>query len=192
MSVLRGLGYFLFVLGVIVAISAGAKMPEAGRDFPETWPIFLGGACAGILGVALWRGDLARIRRVHADEAGRVGERNPVTLLQEMMEPAHRLQTDLGSLDVVELLARVEQLLEHFIQPFAESRQRVINRFGMTAGAEILVTMAYGERMLNRSWSAAADGHLAEARACVPEAVHAFDEAHAMLQQALAPENETA
>lgn len=189
MNVILSLGYVLFVTGVIVAITAGARMPEGGQDFPATWPIFLGGAFAGIAGVALWRGDLARSRRAHAAEEPSSGRGNPVALLRELIDPAHRLQSDLESMDVDELLARVEQLLEQFVLPFAESRQRIINRFGMTTGAEILVTMAYGERMLNRVWSAAADGHLPEARACVPEAVHAIDEAQAIVQKAILSES---
>ena len=49
----------------------------------------------------------------------------------------------------------------------------------MDEGAQILVTMAYGERMLNRAWSASADGHIQEARGCIPEALAAFEEAYA-------------
>ena len=39
------------------------------------------------------------------------------------------------------------------------------------------MTVAYGERMLNRTWSAAADEHLPEARAVLPDAVDALEEA---------------
>jgi hypothetical protein len=49
--------------------------------------------------------------------------------------------------------------------------------FGMAKGAEILVTVAHGERILNRVWSAASDDHL-------PEAVKCYDEAFSALQEA--------
>ena len=52
---------------------------------------------------------------------------------------------------------------------------------GMSHGAEILVATAYGERMLNRVWSAAADGYLEEARSSFREASSAFDEAATMM-----------
>ena len=51
----------------------------------------------------------------------------------------------------------------------------------MDKGAEVLVVVAYGERMLNRVWSAAGDEHLLEARTCLPEAQEAFAEAVALL-----------
>ena len=70
---------------------------------------------------------------------------------------------------------RADELLETWVLPFAEVRQTIIQRFGMEEGADVLVTVAYGERMLNRVWSASADGHPQEARACLPEAIAAFE-----------------
>ena len=46
----------------------------------------------------------------------------------------------------------------------------------MERGAEILVTAAYAERMLNRVWSASADGHLPEAGASLTEAAEAIQQ----------------
>ena len=53
----------------------------------------------------------------------------------------------------------------------------------MEKGAEILVTLAFGERMMNRVWSAAADGHLPEATASLNESTDAFIEAAALLPE---------
>jgi hypothetical protein len=54
----------------------------------------------------------------------------------------------------------------------------------MDRGAEILVVIAFGQRMLNRVWSAAADRHLPEARSCYPDAVEALEEAADMARDA--------
>ena len=51
---------------------------------------------------------------------------------------------------------------------------------GHGVGKEILVTAAYAERMLNRVWSAAADGHGPEASASLVEAVGAMKETAAL------------
>jgi hypothetical protein len=45
------------------------------------------------------------------------------------------------------------------------------------AGAELLVTMAYGERIYNRTWSTLADGHFDEAHQVFHDGTEAFREA---------------
>jgi hypothetical protein len=64
-------------------------------------------------------------------------------------------------------------------------RRKIIDRLGMSKGSEILVVVAYGERMLNRVWSAASDGHLPEARSSYPEARAAFHQAQDLATAAL-------
>ena len=76
---------------------------------------------------------------------------------------------------------RVDALLDDYVLPMGESRQQFIDRYGMEKGAELLVTLAFGERMLNRVWSAAADGHLPEAVSSLEESAEAFEEAVSLL-----------
>ena len=101
-----------------------------------------------------------------------------------MAPQLRELGDSIDSLDGNAITERVEKILEHTVLPFAEARQKLFDRLGMRAGADLLVTAAYGERMLNRTWSAAADGHLVEARSSFREATQAFDEAAAMVSSA--------
>ena len=68
-------------------------------------------------------------------------------------------------------------LNDGFVTPLADGRQRFVDRFGLAGGSEVLNATAFGERMLNRVWSAAADGHLEEACSSYREAVEAFAQA---------------
>lgn len=179
---MKYLSYLFFVAGILVAITGAAKLPTEVGQYPDTWPVFAGGAVMAILGVILWRAD---IRRQQAEESA--GEEttaagNPVTFLAEIIGPARLLQEEITQLGPQELLQRVNELLEGYVLPFAEVRQKIIDHFGMARGAEILITVAFGERMLNRVWSASADGHLPEARACYPEALEAFEEAQRLVE----------
>ena len=90
------------------------------------------------------------------------------------------------TLDPEALTERVDSLLNEFVLPFAQVRQVLVDRLGMEKGAETLVIVAFGERLLNRVWTAAADGHLPEARACFPEAYDAFVEARTTVREATA------
>ncbi len=175
----------LFGVGIMVAISGGAKVPAKTGEWPDSWPIFLVGAVLATVGLVLWRMAKAAERKaVAAGEHGAEGD--PLTYLANVLPPARVLAEDIGELDSHRICDRVDVLLEDYLLPFAELRQRVIDRLGMDKGAEVLVTIAYGERMLNRTWSAAGDGHLPEARSVYPDAVAALEEAQALVDAALA------
>ena len=100
-----------------------------------------------------------------------------------MVEPIAALQADSGKLSHVEMTSRIDDITEKYILPFAEVRHGLIDRFGTAAGAEILVTMAYAERMLNRAWSAAADEHMEESRNSLPEALAGIEEANRLVDR---------
>lgn len=174
----------LFFGGLTVAIIGAAKMPVDGAEWPDTLPLFVAGAVVSAIGCVIWR----KRRATSAAEAASAittPDADPFALLQGMLTPARALVASVDDATLESIAADTQALLDDWVLPFAEVRQVVIDRLGMRAGAEILVTVAYGERLLNRVWSAAADGHLPEARACVPEAVDAFEEAQVMAAKAL-------
>ncbi|MFT4979530.1 MAG: hypothetical protein ACI8S6_005441 [Myxococcota bacterium] len=164
----------LFAAGIIVAISCGAKMPEEGEKWPDSVPIFLVGAAVSVVGLVGWRRDRSRQA---AENAVTTGAGDAFALLEALLPPARQLLTELGELDNAQLCVRVDALLEDYVLPFAVARQQIIDRLGMRDGAEVLVVIAYGERMLNRVWSAASDGHNPEAVSVYPDALQAFEEA---------------
>jgi len=174
------LGPLLFGLGVVVAIASSAKMPAEGTSWPDTVLVFVIAALSCALGIFLWRRDLAAARAEGAKEQAGSAD-SPEALLSGLMEPLSDFVDQIGTMDADGICARVDQLLEKYVLPFAEGRQKVLDSMGMEKGAEILVVMAYGERMLNRTWSAAGDGHLPESRASLPESAEAFREAYALI-----------
>ncbi len=177
----------LFAIGIMVAISGGAKTPEKVGAWPDSWPMFAVGAVAALIGLVLWRRQKALARANLKEQMSAPGSaNNPFELLAALIEPAQRLGAEIDTLSAETICARVDALLETYVLPMAEVRQRVIDRLGMAAGAEVLVTIAFAERMLNRTWSAAGDGHLPEARAVYPDAVEAFVEAQGLAEKALA------
>ena len=170
-------GFFVFVVGIAIAISGGAKMPTTG-DWPDTVPLFLVGCAITILGLVIWRKALAAAHVVHSAESEK---QDAMALLAALMGPAKKLGSEIDSLDVETINSRADDLIETYVLPFAEDRKSILQEFGMDLGADVLCTMAFGERMLNRVWSASADGHVQEARACFPEALAAFELAQAKL-----------
>jgi hypothetical protein len=185
---MRILAYILFGGGIMAAISGAAKLsaalPEGVKPafldrFPDTLPEFSIAFIATVVGLVIWWKDVFAQRRANQDNDS--DESNPLKLLAGLIPQLRDLAGKIDELDSDAIIAHVEQILEHTVLPFAEARQKLFDRLGMRAGADLLVTAAYGERMLNRSWSAAADGHLIEARSSFREAMQAFDEAAAMV-----------
>jgi hypothetical protein len=178
---MKHIGFGLFSLGTIVAVTAGAKAPAKIGEWPDTLPVFIVGALVCIVGLVLWhRGTTAETKRAITEGE----QKDPVALIDALQAPLNALGEEVGELDADRIMNRVDALLNGFVLPFAEVRRQVIDRFGMEQGAEILVVMAYGERILNRTWTAAADGHLPEARSCYAEAAEALRESHTLLSQA--------
>lgn len=185
---MRILAFILFGGGIMAAISGAAKLPAALPEggtltfldrFPDTLPEFTIAFMATVVGLFIWWKDVFAQRK--ANQAAEGDESNPLTILAGLAPQLSDLAGSIDNLDGPAIIARVEQILEHTVLPFAEARQKLFDRLGMRAGADLLVTAAYGERMLNRTWSAAADGHLVEARSSFREAAQAFDEAAAMV-----------
>ena len=65
------------------------------------------------------------------------------------------------------------------------SKQNINNELGMSEAAEILIAFAYCERMLNRVWSAAADGHRTEALSALEDALNTSEQITARLEGTL-------
>lgn len=176
------LGFLLFAVGIVLAVVGGAKAPVEGTDWPDTLLLFGAGVAVGITGLVIWHRAVRKEAAASHAETG--GSGDPESLIARLQAPLDALGDEIGEMAPEAITHRVDDLLVHYVLPFAEVRQKVIGRFGMEKGAEILVTVAFGERLLNRVWSAAGDGHVVEARRCFPEAHGAFREAARLFEAA--------
>lgn len=175
--------------GKAMLYAEGAVAPIATVDllldpkWPKTtttWALF---AFVGAVGAALWRYGVKQEAKAGLENVS--DEENPFALLARLLPPARKLGDDLPLLNEDEVTKRIDELLDNYVLPLAVVRQKVIDRLGMKSGSEILVVLAYGERMLNRVWSAASDGHLPEAQACYPDALGALEEGNRLAKAAL-------
>lgn len=166
-------GPLLFVVGILVAIAGSAKLPAAQGQFPDTLPVFILGAMAAAIGIALWR------RQIKIEQSQPESDPNavdPFERLESLQAPLAQLKVAVVDMDTQTICDKVDELLQQYVLPFADARHKVVEKLGMDKGAELLVVVAYGERMLNRTWSAAADGHAPEAISSLGEAADAFRE----------------
>lgn len=171
----------LFSVGIMIAITAAAKVPEAGTKWPDTIAAFVIGTAIAIVGLVLWR----KAVRAESSTAATTEEGTNERPTTELMEAARSKFTNLTHLlESSEKLARlnaIDSILEDELIPLSERRQEILNHYGMEKGAEILVTLAFVERTTNRMWSAIADECSEEALAVLPEALNAFEKLEALI-----------
>ena len=67
---------------------------------------------------------------------------------------------------------------------FADHREGLIRRYGMKTYADVMSAFALSERLINRCWSASADGYVDEVRRCLEMAEHEMESARTKLAAA--------
>jgi len=156
------------------------------KMFPSTDKVFWIAALLAAIGGILWR--RAQAAQAQAEAAAMAhsesDEGNPFAILKHLVPEVQKLDADFGSLDNAAVMQRVDDLMEKYVAPFAEVRTKVTESLGMEIGAEVLIDVAFGERMLNRVWSAASDDCYEEAVLSLPPALDALERAHRVVEQA--------
>ena len=148
----------------------------AVRDPAEVaWSLYAGACAVGIVGVVLLRISA----RATAGQGAKVQAE-----LSAMRESLATLRAALK--DTLEQRAgvyRIKGVIDAAFAPelacFADAREAMIPAFGLQGYADVMTRFAAAERMINRAWSASADGYVDEVWLCLERADGLLDEAHA-------------
>ncbi len=138
--------------------------------------LFLLSVCGLLAGAVMMR--MSRARAIgRAVEAG-----DPSVLLDEIIASVGNIRASLEGMSDEEdrlraVTQRVGALQEGAIARFVEARDQLVQRLGLARFATVMDRFASAERMLNRAWSAAADGVLGESVECLGNAEARFGEA---------------
>ncbi len=81
------------------------------------------------------------------------------------------------------IVQRIGELQVTHLPAFVEAKPRLIARMGLGGYAEMMGLFSYGERMLNRAWSTAADGHIGEATTSLQNAREPLEATAATLRR---------
>ncbi len=164
-----------------------ARLREAGvervrvREFAfSRWSgrwLFLLSVVGLVVGAVMMRMSRARAIERSSAEGG-----DPAALLDEIIATVGDIRSDLDAMGGEDerlhaITQRVGALQEGAIAQFVDARERMVQRMGLARFATVMDRFASGERRLNRAWSAAADGVLAESVACLGDAEVRFGEA---------------
>ncbi|MFK7958905.1 MAG: hypothetical protein AB8G96_00130 [Phycisphaerales bacterium] len=140
------------------------------RRWPElVW--FLLAAVGLVGGAMLMRMETRRASRgdAAADAAGRTLTPDAALaaadeVLSDLLRSRGQSNEDARKHQILDQLDIVRQ--QHF-EPFVGARPQLVDRLGMSGFAQVMDAFAGADRMLNRAWSAAADGYAAESEECL-------------------------
>lgn len=155
-----------------------------GERFSNFTPVFCIGVGIAIAGIVLWRHDIRERRAADRAEAeSAAAESGDAYVAGTPAQYIKSVQPAVSDLDRLkdaassDFLAGVDGVLEGHVTPFVEMKYQLVEELGLGRAAPVILHMARGERLLNRAWSAEADGFRAEAIDALSEASEVFQEA---------------
>ncbi len=161
---MRLLGHILMWAGVLAASFVSVSQVGA-----ITWAAYVGAVGIGLVGVVILRitakSALQQEHLINEDLATmRAALTKVVLLLQELVDTGEEV-------DVYGVKDRIDDDMAESLALFADARESMIPAFGLAPYAEVMTRFAGGERMVNRAWSASADGYLDEVVLCLRDAL---------------------
>ncbi len=87
--------------------------------------------------------------------------------------------------DVYDVHGTIDEELVPDLAAFAEARESMIPLWGLDRYAEVMTRFAGAERMINRAWSASADGYEDEVWASLDRSMRLMTEAHDVFEKSL-------
>lgn len=87
------------------------------------------------------------------------------------------IQNHLQESSPSQITAQIDDTLAEDLRIFGDGRECIVAEHGLQTFAEVMSKFAAGERAINRTWSAAADGYLDEAATCLERAMMLMQEA---------------
>lgn len=174
---MKMLGFALLALGFLLGAYATAL------DIDRTdWSLFVPALAVAVAGLIAMK------------MSARGEARSEQVLTSNRVELETSLERVLGELEFIieqrpktaidDLRDDLDARLRDDLRRFADARKSMVHLFGIQAYADIMSEFAAGERIVNRVWSASADGYAEEADACLAQALSRFREARRRLDQA--------
>lgn len=145
------------------------------------WRAYLPALLVGMVGVVLLRSTAKQSVDI---EIARTTGLDPLRRsLSSLLAEVQKLKSDLPQMTPEAVVAFIDDRCTEHCNNFADEREQLKSAFGLIGFGEIMSEFASGERLLNRTWSAAADGYMDEAYRCVQSSLRFFQAAQTHLDR---------
>lgn len=154
-----------------------APLPPAAPawEWPDSLPWFAFGLALAFVGLLGWRRAVA-VQAQASLAVPLAEEASPSKRVERLLGELRSILASLEGAEVTDVCRRLDALEAAEIGPLVAGRTEILHRLGLQTGTAFFAQLAYGERMIHRAWTALADGHRAEAKASLEEAIAAVFE----------------
>ncbi len=173
---MRNLGHLLMWGGFL--ITSFVTMREASQ---VSWGPYFATAVIGIAGVLILRRTESGPGGSH--EAAEANVRSLQGSMDTLVKNLQSLHDHRESTFVYDIHGQIDDTLAPELAAFADARESMIPRFGLAGYAEVMDRFARAERLINRAWSASADGYIDEVWKSLGHAQDEMREAQSHLQR---------
>lgn len=179
----RSLGHVLLWVGVMGGAFVAVRDPAA-----VPWPAYGAMAAVAVVGVVLLRRTARAATGTAEQVARRVGQLHEALVqADDELRVLHEALAEQGEqADPYAVRDRLDARLAEPLAIFADGREAMIAIYGLATYGEVMTRFAAAERLVNRTWSASADGYVDEVRTCVAQAHALMADARQRLEQAMA------
>ncbi len=180
---MRAAGHILLWIGFLAAAYCSVMQLEQGDSRWSTipWPWYGAAMFIGVAGVVMLR----RARSEdHADDAKTEAEYSVVQRSLETVSVVVERIAATSDHIPAEVLRSIDDECAEPLSDFADARQALVKRFGMSVYADVMTEFASAERYINRTWSAAADGYVDEVAKSITRASLHLKNARGLLSAA--------
>lgn len=181
---MRIIGLVFLWSGFLIASFFAVKSLENPTDPWDSinWLAYGGAMAVGLVGVALLRlvasWDRQDVHRTDA-EYSTLGKS-----IKVIVSEVKALNAEQDSMTPAQIVKYIDDRCVEPLADFADAREAISKRFGLGTYAEVMTEFASGERYINRSWSAAADGYVGEVRSSISRALTHLEAAQALMAKA--------
>ncbi len=179
----RLLGHILLWCGFFAAAFTSVCQSEnaANKWASIDWRFYGAALAVGFAGVVVLR----RTKRTAAEESASTAThwQTIVACSQKFDEQMTRLFQGRATIHVYDVRHFIDQHLATPLADFANARQTIADKYGLTMYARVMTEFASGERALNRAWAASADGYIDEVWLTLEAARDRFTALQALVQE---------
>ncbi len=164
------LGYVLFCLSFL-----GGALVSVLQETEMNWLWFVPVMAIGFIGVTMIR--LGHHQKHRSNEAIAKNIQSVFDAMERIAKNAVALDEQVKSMNPYDIRNEVDRLFVEDLNTFIDARESIGHQYSLQVYADVMSHFAAGERYINRSWSASADGYIDEVILSVGRAKVEFNQA---------------
>jgi hypothetical protein len=163
---------------ITIAFLAGAYLTSLD---PERilWLYFILVIILGFVGVTIVKAGSKKV--THTEERFTKNLSDIELSINNIVHKVSQLNSQKAEINTYDMRHKIDELLIDDLNTFADARETIGHAYSLQVYADVMSNFAGGERYLNRTWSASADGYIDEVSESLERALDQFKEAKAKL-----------